>query len=272
MRAWITPTTRAFGYSWRVKFPINRHLAGLATLLVVLQPVLPAQAAVDRAALADYAARIEYAVFVEDVDQLVEIATTLAAERPRGGVDGWLSYYTGLAWYRAAQLAGEDYAGEYVDNCDDRTRAAVRELEDVTEPLILRGACSALLAKLKPIAAVLAPSRAIRSFAKARTLQPDNPRLLLAEAIAARGRRTIADEFPEPAELVRLAIEQFNALEDADRLTPDWGEAEAHYLAAEIAFERGDRQSARDAIETALQIAPRYEAAARLLRKMRERG
>ncbi len=237
--------------------------------LFVCLAVAPAQAATDDTELSDYVARLQYAWFVGDHLTAVEIAGLLAAERPRGDIEHWLRYYSAYGYYRAAQIADEDYLDEYVDRCDEQARAALKLRSEFSEALIVRGACAALLAERRPIAAVLAPSRALRALDRAALLDPENPRLKLVQAQASLGRKALAEELPPPAVALAQAIDGFQRFHDASVLTPDWGEAEAHVIRGRLALAAGDRLGARDAAEQALGIAPDYTAAIDFLTSLR---
>ncbi|MEL7539118.1 MAG: hypothetical protein AAFZ58_05715 [Pseudomonadota bacterium] len=247
-----------------------RHWSSLAAgLLLALLGLSKAEAAVAAAELADLAAQLQYAWYTEQSDELIVLAEQLADEKPRGDIEPWLRYYSAYGYYRAAMLAGDDYFGEYVERCEDLSRALLRQDPEFVEALILRGSCAALLSSRRPVSAVLAPSRAVKSFAKAARLAPENPRLLLQQAVAAIGRPALRDEFAPVNQLLESSLVEFARSIDVDPLTPDWGEAEANAAIAQLAIKAGNKKRARDAIEQALQIVPDYYAAKALLNELR---
>jgi hypothetical protein len=127
----------------------------------------------------------------------------------------------------------------------------------------LLAACAALAAEEEPFRAVLHRRRFRQALSRAQSLEPDNPRLLLvtlqygtADEVAAR---------PDPESLV----EAFRRTAGTARF-PDWGEAEALTMVAEMHLARDDARTARDLIEEALLLAPAYAAALDVERRIRE--
>ena len=241
----------------------------LLVLLLALAHSLPARAAISSKQLPDLVARLEYAWYSGDLNRILDLAARLDVEKPRGNIDHWLKYYSAYGYFRAAKLAGDDYLGEYVERCEDILKPTLRMQPGFAEGFVLAGACAALLAEKRPIAAVLAPSRALRAFKRARVLEPDNPRLKLQQAEAVVGRRALADEIPPAPALLAEAVEIFSEQVTVDPLRPSWGEPEAYFLQARLALGAGNRLLARDAAESALQIAPDYEAARNLIKELR---
>lgn len=232
----------------------------------------PLQAALSEEQLVDSVAQLHYAYYTRSLDDLVTLTERLENERPREATEQWQHYYAALGYYRAALLADDDYVTEYLDRCEDLAKQLLRKQANFVEALVLRGACAAFLAEKRPISAVLAPSRAVRSFAKARAIDPEHPRLLLQQAKAAMGRRAFVDEFPAADIMLQQSLDSFLSRQDADALTPDWGEVEAHTELARLLLEKGERRRARDSIEQALQFAPGYEPALALLETLRQGG
>ncbi|MEM8983493.1 MAG: hypothetical protein AAGC71_10725 [Pseudomonadota bacterium] len=239
-----------------------------ALLLAILTPSR-APAAVATNELADMAAQLQYAWYTEQVDEIVALAERLEDETGRGDIGPWLSYYSAYGYYRAAVLSDDDYFGEYIERCEQLSKALVRQDPEFVEALILRGSCAALLASRRPISAVLAPSRAVKSFTKAARLEPENPRLLLQQAIAVIDRPSLRDEFAPVNELLERSLQRFAVTLELDPLNPDWGEAEANATIAALALKNGNRLRARDAAEQALQIVADYRAAEKLLNDLR---
>lgn len=248
---------------------LKRYLSVLGVALALAFFVRPAAAAIAAGELADLAAQLQYAWYTEQADELLALAERLADEKPRGDIEPWLRYYSAYGYYRAAILADDDYFGEYVDRCESLSRALVRADPEFVEALVLRGSCAALLSARRPISSVLAPSRAVKAFTKAARLEPDNPRLLLQQAVAVMERPRLKNEFEPVPLLLQTALASFERTISADPLTPDWGEAEANTAVARLALSAGQKKRARDALEEALQIVPDYREANRLLGDLR---
>jgi tetratricopeptide (TPR) repeat protein len=96
------------------------------------------------------------------------------------------------------------------------------------------------------------------SFARARALEPGNPRLLLLEGVGLY--HTPADYgggIDKAEALLRAAIEGFEA-EPAPFSWPRWGRLDAYAWLGQMRARRGDRAGARAAYEKALGIAPEF--------------
>ncbi len=264
----FTERTAELRYPSGVKRQIQLIVAvvlGAALLTTASQ----ARAAVSQEQLVDMIARIQYAWYVEDLQELVSLSETLANDKARPALADWQNYYAAYGFFRAAALAEDDYLTEYLGRCEDITRTLLRKSPGFSEALILRGGCAAWLARARPISAVLAPSRAVRALAKASSIDPDNPRLLLQQAEAVIGRKAFADEYPQPISILEQAVTLFGPRADADPLTPDWGEVESHRYLAELLMAAGDKRRARDSLEQALQIAPDNRPAQLLMESLR---
>ncbi len=241
-------------------------------LTIILGNVPRSEAAINREELIDLVAQLQYAWYTENLGDLLAISERLESEKPRPATAAWQQYYAAYGYFRAASLAEEDYVIEFLDRCEDITRALQKESSGFAEALVLRGGCAAWLARVRPISAVLAPSRAVRALSKAARIDPENPRLLLQQAEAVMGRKAFSDEYRDPLTLLKQAVDQFERRIDADPLTPDWGEIEALRYLAELSLEAGDRRQARDALEQALQIAPDFRPAVELMQSLRTGG
>lgn len=245
---------------------LRRFLIGLVLGCVL---ALPAGAAFKREDLVDTVSQLQYAWYTGDLTQLLTLAEMLGNEKPRVGLERWLKYYSAYGYYRAAQLADENYFSDYIERCEDTLKPVLKEHADFSEGLILRGSCAALLTERKPIAAIFAPSRALRAFKKAALIDPNNPRLKLQQAVASLGRKALAEHFQSAPTLLAEALEQFSRRVEPDALLPDWGEAEANLLLARLALDTGDKLRARDAIESAIQIVPDFQEAHEMLAVIR---
>lgn len=238
---------------------------------IALAPI--GHAAMKALALADRAAVIQYAAQTGDVRRLVELSDALAGASARGDLQVLVHYYSAYAAYRAAELDDdlEFRVGIMLDRCIEQARRAIRLDREYAEAHALIGACHGLAAARRPLAAIVAGNFAARELRRAVSLAPDNPRVILLNAVTQR-RRASGDAFRQEQveRQLREALRQFeSALASTDVGAPDWGEAEAHLLLAELAMTRGARGEARDHIEQALLIAPDYSAARTQLQSLR---
>jgi hypothetical protein len=231
-----------------------------------------AAAAMKAPELADRAAVIQYASFTGDVRRLAELSETLSAESARGDLQVLVHYYSAYAAYRAAELDDDlEYrVGILLDRCVDEARAAIRLDRDFAEAHALIGACHGLAAARRPLSAIVAGNFSARELRRALALAPDNPRVLLLNAVTQRRRISdggFRDE--QAARQLREALRLFESDAPADGVaSPDWGEAEAHLRLAELAMAQQAHSVARDHLERALLIAPDYRQVRTLLRSL----
>lgn len=231
-----------------------------------------AVAAMRAAELADRAAVIQYASFTADVRRLVELSESLSGESARGDLQVLVHYYGAYAAYRAAELDDDlEYrVGVLLDRCVDEARKAIRLDAEFAEAHALVGACHGLAAARRPLSAIVAGNFSARELRRAMALAPDNPRVLLLNAVTQR-RRTSDGAFrdEQAGRQLREAIRLFESAAPADGVAaPGWGEAEAHLRLAELALSRQAHSAARDHLERALLIAPDYKQVQALLRTL----
>jgi hypothetical protein len=207
--------------------------------------------------LVDLSARAEYGFYT------AEPAVIAAARRDLDRLadsDARVSYYRALAAMRAAQVDARRGlpARAALDDCIESAERATEQEPSWAEAWVLVGACSTLAAS--------DGRRYDAAIASARRLEPDNPRLALAEAwhAAPDGRRleaAAADELVKNLEAAGILFETASP----DPETPAWGEAEALAWLGSLYLERGQTRAARDVLERALLAAPGYVRAVELM-------
>ena len=215
--------------------------------------------------------RIESGYFQQDVAGLAKLAASLtaAATNANAADDGeWGSYYAALIAYRLALLARNDEsrAWPFTEQCVERlNRVLVRDTASA-EALALQSACLALQSDLDPWRSPLAAPLSLARIDKALKLAPDNPRVLLLGALAARDRpKLFGGDTQQGFELMRRAVSAFE--QPAARATslPAWGAADAFTDMAQDYLGLGDTLAARNVLERALLIAPDFAQARRLM-------
>lgn len=175
----------------------------------------------------------------------------------------WAHYYIGLANYRIAGPlldSDEERAETYLDDGIDHLQAAVDSRPDLAEGYALLGTLYGMKAQGGAIRGMRYGPRADEALARARTLAPDNPRVLLLNAVSLLNKpsRWGGDREKAVAALQR-ALQHFESAPPArDGLQPQWGHADA-YAWLGIAHMKADRaEQARTAFEHALTIRPGY--------------
>jgi tetratricopeptide (TPR) repeat protein len=217
--------------------------------------------------LADLSARADYGFYTEE-PALIEAARRdlerLADVAP-------VSYYRALAAMRSGQAAAKlaHPAGRLFGECIESAQQSAEQEPKWAEPWVLVAACSTLAALAEPRKALLHDHRFESAVARARSLDPDNPRLALVEAWHSAPAHEPLDDATADVSMTALerTLELFEAEAPGPR-TPDWGEAEALALLGALYLERGETRSARDVVERALLAAPGYVKAAELMTRI----
>jgi tetratricopeptide (TPR) repeat protein len=268
------------------KMPLRRRLCALLAAPVVLLPSAGLSAADAR--WLDIESRIQYGYFTEDPRALRNLAEPLASSDTH---DPLKSYYAALLAYRLTLLTepqagnpargdklptaarkndpGRNEARQMVERCVGSLDQALEAQSDFADALALQSACLGLRAELSSWRAPLAAPKSASQIRKALQLAPKNPRVLLLDAIgdyehakaSAAGAAGSCDKFKNTA----AVFETERA--DVDRI-PGWGAAEAYTWLGRCYLDNGDANTARDALERALLIAPEFAQARRLLKSI----
>ena len=256
----------------------------MEVLLVALLAAAPATAAPQGLALASTAVsqakkaywmqierRIESGYFQQDAAGLSDLAARLsfgdaAANDPRD--EELQDYYAALAAYRLALLArrNETQAWPFTEQCITRLNRALDVDAASAEALALQSACLALQSNLDPWRSPLAAHLSQARSDKALKLAPDNPRVLLLGALAARERPRFWGGDNQQA--FRLMLQSVSAFERPGAFAPGlprWGAADAFTYLAQDYLMRGQALAARNVLERALLVAPDFTQAKRLM-------
>jgi hypothetical protein len=208
--------------------------------------------------IADLAARIDYGYYAAE-PRVIDAARAVL-ERSEAS-DAQTRYYIAYAAFRSAQLAvqGGSAPGPLADTCIERATPP-RDAPANAEAWILVAACAEVGAQSR---------RRDQALDRARSLDPNNPRLALLEAWVAgpRARQVEPALHDEAAARLEHAVAAFDA-RAAVTGGPGWGEAEALAALGEIVLARGEARAARDLIERALLVAPDYRFAMELRARM----
>ncbi|MBS0416814.1 MAG: hypothetical protein JSR66_03810 [Proteobacteria bacterium] len=239
------------------------HLSLAALALTV------AAGAVEQPNWLDIESRIQYGYYTEDARALENVREGLGPAEPDSA---YRRYYLALINYRLTLLSwtrDKSRAKDAADACVDNLDVAVKLQRDFADALALESACLDLLAGLQAWRAPFAASKSGSLIEKARHLAPQNPRVLLLDAVSLYERPKATDADKEGA---LQGFEQATAAFEAERKEtqhiPGWGAAEAYVYLAKCQFDRGAALQARDALERALLIAPELAEARRLMKKL----
>lgn len=214
--------------------------------------------------------RIESGYFQQDAADLTALAAALPAVSAAGDANDkeWRSYYGALIAYRLALLAGheEQRAWPFTQQCIDRLDRVLVLDSGSAEALALQSACLALQSKLDPWRSPLAAPLSLSRIDKALKLAPDNPRVLLLGALAARDRpRLFGGDTQQSFQLMQRAASAFERASAQAKTLPGWGAADAFTELAQDYLGRGNALAARNVLERALLLAPHFAQARRLM-------
>lgn len=214
--------------------------------------------------------RIESGYFQQDAADLTALSATLPAGSAAGDVKDaqWRSYYGALAAYRLALLAGHDEqrAWPFAQQCVDRLNRVLALDSSSAEALALQSACLALQSDLDAWRSPLAAPLSLARIDKALRLAPDNPRVLLLGALAARDRpRLFGGDTQQSFQLMQRAVTAFEQASARAKAMPGWGAADAFTDLAQDYLGRGKALAARNVLERALLVAPDFAQARRLM-------
>jgi tetratricopeptide (TPR) repeat protein len=222
--------------------------------------------------VSDLAGRIDYGFYVGDARAITDAA---AALKRMSDSEAGVRYYRAFASFRLAQLGGERATSD-AENCvkgatveepsERLTRSAAEARARASvESWLLVAVCAGLTTHAEPGKGLVHDKRLVQALARARELEPSNPRIALLDAWLVSARPALAeasvrDEAVKKLEAAADAFAGWTPPPDA----PSWGEAEALAALAEVHLARGERREARDLIERALLVAPDYRFAVEL--------
>src|SRR4051812_29957692 len=150
--------------------------------------------------LGDLAGRIEYGFYVGDARAITDAAAAL--KRMSDG-DPAVRYYRAFASFRLAQLGGERPASD-AESCvknatvEEPTERLTRSAAEArarasVESWLLVAVCSGLTGRIEPGTGLAHDKRLQQALARARELEPSNPRIALIDAWLVSFRPALAD-------------------------------------------------------------------------------
>jgi len=240
----------------------------MRTILMTLLLLLVAPAPLTQAQPADSLMRqgrqmLDRGVTAGDVDAMQNARAQFKRVATASEDAAWAHYYVGLANYRlATQLLerDEDRAEALLDDGIDHLNTAIEAQPKSAEAHALLSTMYGLKARGGMASGMRYGPRADDAIAKAQQLAPDNPRVLLLNAVSLLNKPSRWGGDREGAiEALNRAIQQFEAAAPSNHsLRPQWGHADA-YVWLGIAHMKGDDLAqARRAFEQALAVRPGY--------------
>ena len=208
--------------------------------------------------------RLETAVTRGDSAELKVLKASfdeaLRADQVPAALNPVVRYASAYADWRLSALP--DVTGEEKDDC---LSEATRKLKEITESSDRFAEAHALLGSVygmrigrSPWTGMVLGPRSSAAIERAVALEPDNPRILLQQALGAFHTPRMFGGSKEKAEaLLRRSIAAFER-ETEDTAWPNWGRADAHIWLGQVLQDKGDLDGAREAYQRALAVAPEH--------------
>jgi tetratricopeptide (TPR) repeat protein len=228
------------------------------------------------AELDDAQARAQYAFYTADVRGLEAVVTLIERLSVPDSLSPMKAYNAAYGRWKLAQLrqeaaerddnrAARSLSAKAAQDCLAHTKTALSLDPRMVEAYVLDTACAMLTHEPragKALSTTPACARS-KSLHTAQQLEPNNPRVMLIEAVCLHGDD--AASATSGFDRLRAVAAAFEAAPPSRPGAPDWGQAEALVLLGQNYLQRGDTHAARDVIEKALVIAPDYRRARELL-------
>jgi len=199
---------------------------------------------------------LERAVVLGDVGKLVHYRQELEGASKEWGVDEGLRQYT-LAYvsWRLVPLVNEKEGGRTLNQAEEILSGLVRKDPDNAEALALLGSVYGNQITNAWKGMRLGP-KASKALEQAESISPDNPRVILQQAISAFHTPSLFGGGLEAAEEKLRHAEALFEREPASKSWPDWGRIDVYVWLGQVLVKTGDHKGARTAYEKGLSLEP----------------
>jgi len=172
-------------------------------------------------------------------------------------------YYIGYCNYRLAtfhqQNPNKDMVSKHLEEAITQLEATVRLNNKFAEAYALLSSCYGQKIGLAPMLGMTLGPRAGMTMQSALQLEPNNPRVILLDAIGNYYKPPMFGGSKESALAgFKHAAELFEKEQLQDPLLPDWGKPEAYAWIGVAYLDKNDHANARAALEKALALVPDY--------------
>jgi tetratricopeptide (TPR) repeat protein len=174
-----------------------------------------------------------------------------------------LHYYSGYCDYRLAifyqQAKNQEMIKQHLEAAITHLEAAVKLNNKFADAYALLSSCYGQKISMAPMLGMTLGPKSGMTMQSALQLAPDNPRVILLDAIGTFYKPAMFGGDKDKALAgFKRAAELFDKEKNADPLQPDWGHAEAYAWIGVAYLDKKDAAAARTAFERALAIAPEY--------------
>ncbi len=245
---------------------VLRASAALATLLGAI-----AASAATLSEFDDAQARIQYGFLTSDARAIESVLREVEGYEADSRYAPLKAYQLAYGHWKLAQV----YAQADVDEgsartagvatkkaakkCVEHARTARTLDQRMAEAYALEAVCDGMPKAFLRLAGLNGSCARSKPLRTALSLEPQNPRVLLIEAMCAGSKDAVG------VARWRRVVDAFASASPSGAGKPDWGEAEALLMLGEHHLQRGEALAAREAIEKAVALAPDYKAARELL-------
>ncbi len=224
-------------------------------ILTILVSASESKAANDFSAFVD---ELERAVVLGDAEKLNHFRQELESDSQSGGVDAGLRHYT-LAYviWRLVDLLDEKEGARLLKQAEGVLEALILKDPDNAEALALLGSVYGRQINNAWKGMRLGP-KASETLDRAEKISPNNPRVILQQAISAfHTPRLFGGGLELAKEKLRRAEELFER-EPALKPWPDWGRIDVYVWLGQALAETGDDMGARTAYQRGLSLEPHH--------------
>jgi tetratricopeptide (TPR) repeat protein len=169
-------------------------------------------------------------------------------------------YYLGYIDFRLATMhpgMDKDSIVTYFERGIESLRSATEKNAKCAEAYALLGSCYGQKIRFYPLAAIILGPKAGAAFSTALALEPENPRVVLLDAISTYYTPALFGGSKEKGlQGFRKAAALFDRWKNPDSLQPDWGYDEAYTWIGIAYLEQNEAQSSKKAFQRALEINP----------------
>lgn len=172
-------------------------------------------------------------------------------------------YYLGYCDYRLAtfyqQQTNKDMMSKHLEAAITHLEAAVKMNNKFADAYALLSSCYGQKIGLAPMLGMALGPRAGMTMQSALQLEPNNPRVILLDAIGNYYKPPMFGGSKEKALTgFKRAAELFETEQINNPLQPDWGKPEAYAWIGVAYLDKNEKTAARAALEKALLMAPDY--------------